>query len=110
MARTPKKLGQCALNVSGSVVTVVTGAALGTQVTEVYLCNTGANTRKVTVLAHGAGVLAANMLFKTIELSPEESRILEDKKILLASGETLRMYQDAGTDVTATAYGIEVTV
>ena len=108
MARTPKKIGQVSLNVSGSVVTIATGAAVQTQVTELYLCNTGASTRKVTLFAHGAGITAANMLFKTIELAPEESKILEDKKIILASGDTLRAYQDTGTDVTATAYGIEV--
>ena len=107
MARTPKKLGQVALNVSGSVVTIATGAAIRTQVTQLFLANTGGSARTVTLLAHGTGVLAANILIPPISLAANEGKIIDDLKIVLGPGETLRAYQNAGTDVTATAYGIE---
>lgn len=107
MARTPKKVGQAALNVSGSVVTIATGAAIRTQVVQGFLCNTGASARIVTLFAHGTGILAANMILPPTTLAVGEVKILDDLKIILAPGETLRGYQNTGTDVTATFYGIE---
>ena len=107
MARTPKKVGQVALNVSGSVVTIATGAAIRTQITEIWLANTGASARTATLLAHGTGILAANTILPATALAVGEVKIISDCKIVLAPGETLRGYQNAGTDVTVTAYGIE---
>lgn len=107
MARTPKNVGQVALNVSGSVVTIATGAALRTQITEIWVANTGATARTATLLAHGSGVLAENMILPPTTIAVGEVKILSDLKIVLGPGETLRGYQNTGTDVTVTAYGIE---
>lgn len=107
MARTPKKVGQVALNVSGSVVTIATGAAVRTQITQLFLCNTGASSRTVTLFAHGTGITAANMILPPTTIAVGEVKIIDDLKIVLGAGETLRGYQSAGTDITATAYGIE---
>lgn len=114
MAVTAKKLGQAALNVSGSVVTLVTGVTGGhTEITSIYLCNTnGSTARTVTLLAHGTGVGVGYQLMK-VELKPagqDGSTMLlqlNNAPIILAASETLRAYQDTGTDVTATAYGLE---
>lgn len=108
MARTATNW-QVTLATSDAVVTVATGAAVNTQITEVWLANNNETTaRKVVLLAHGAGgVSTANRLLPPMELKAGEGKIIQDTKILLKPGETFRAYQDAGADVTLTAYGVE---
>jgi len=111
MAVTAKKLGQTVLNVSGSVVTLVTGAVGGhSEITSIYFANTSTTTqRTVTILAHGTGTAVANMLFPAIDIPAKGTRLIQlnNSPIILDAGETLRAYQDTGTDVTTTIYGIE---
>lgn len=113
MSVTAKKLAQATLNVSGSVVTLVTGVASGhTEISSIWFANTGVTARVVTLLAHGTGITAAYELI-TFTLQPrgnEGSTYLfqmNGAPLILIAADTLRAYQDAGTDVNAVCYGIE---
>lgn len=102
--RTPKKFGQTALNTS--VVTVVSGAAgVRRELTKIYIANTGASTRKVTLYAYGT--VAGNVLVQALTLDPNASALLTDTGIVLLNGETFSAKQDAGNDITITVLGIE---
>ena len=105
MAVTAKKLGQTALNTTAT--TIVTGVAGGSsQITEIWLTNTNSTTaRTVKIYAHGTAT--ANTLVEELSLDAKASKIFNNAKIVLAAGETLSALQDTGTDVIATAYGIE---
>jgi len=110
MAITAKKLGQTALNVSGSVVTIVTGVTGGhTEITGLWLANTSSSSRTVTILAHGTGTTSTYMLIPAKVLAAYESLYIQmnGSPIILNATETLRGYQDTGTDVVVTAYGVE---
>jgi len=111
MTVTAKKLGQTSLNVTANVVTLTTGRSGGhSEVSSIYLTNTNATTqRTVTLLAHGAGTAVVNELFHAIDIPAKGTKLLQlsNSPIILPDGETLRAYQDIGTDVTATIYGIE---
>ena len=101
---------QSALNVSGSVVTLATGGASGSAISSIYLANTNTTTpRYVTVLAKGTGISAANKIVPTIEIPPNDFYLLDlaNCPIILKVSETLRLYQDTGTDITATAFGMD---
>jgi hypothetical protein len=105
---TAKKLGQATLNTF--VTTLVTGVTGGvTEVTSIWLVNTGSSTRTVKIYAHGTGASAENMLFQWT-LDPNGGSMLlqlNNTPVILAEDETLRMTQDAGNDVTSTCYGIQ---
>jgi hypothetical protein len=102
--RTPKKLGQSALNTTA--VTVYTGQTnYRTQVTQLFIANTNTTTtRYVKVMAYGTA--AGNVLIQNIEL-PAKGSVVIDSKIVLLVNETLSALQDTGTDVTFTAFGVE---
>jgi hypothetical protein len=109
MATTPKNW-QSTLNTSANVVTLVTAGASGSQVSSLYLMNTNTTTaRTVTILAKGSGILAANVI-AVITIQPNDFVILQNPNcpIVLSSAETLRLYQDSGTDITATAFGLDL--
>ncbi len=105
---TAKKLGQATLNTS--VTTLVTGVTGGvTEVTSIWLVNTGSSTRTVKIYSHGSSSATENMLFQWT-LDPNGGSMLlqlNNTPIILAEGETLRLVQDEGSDVTASCYGIE---
>lgn len=113
MAVTAKKLGQNTLNISATPVTLVTGVTGGhTEISSIWIANTNSSTtRYVTVLAHGTGTNVSNILMPKIELPANGVQLvqLSNSPIILIDGDTLRMYQDVGTDVTVTVYGIEET-
>lgn len=106
MAVTAKKLGQLSLNTTA--VTLVTGVTGGTtEVSSIWLVNTGTTARKVTIFAHGTA--ATNQLMQISLDANGGSALLQlnNTPIILAAGQTLSLLQDVGTDVTVTAYGIE---
>lgn len=101
---TPKKLFQGAI--SATVTAKYTcPISYRAQVCEIWLANTGATDRTVTVYAHG--VLDANIIANGIILKAGESKCLADNKIILTAAETLGFKQDVGTDINVTAYGYE---
>jgi hypothetical protein len=110
MAVTAKKLGQMAL--STSATTLVTGVTGGTtEVSSMWLVNTGTVARTVKIYAYGTGTSNENLIMQWT-LDPNGGSAffqLNNTPIILATGETLRLVQDAGNDVTCTVFGIEET-
>jgi hypothetical protein len=111
MAVTAKKLGQSALTTDPTPTTIVTGVSSGhTEISSLWISNTNASTvRYVTIFAHGSGVSTDNILIPYLELPANGVQLvqLNNSPIILDDSETLRAYQDTGTDVIVTAYGIE---
>jgi hypothetical protein len=112
---TAPKYSQNALNVSGSVVTLITGVTAGvTQVSSIFFCNTSVSTRTVTLLMAGTGASVANEIM-TISLTARGTfgstflLQLANSPLVMTNQITLRAYQDAGTDVIATCNYLEVT-
>lgn len=106
MARSSELLGQVALNTTA--VTIVDGAAVKSEVYNLYLRNTNSSTeRTVTLYAHGT--TTANEIWKQT-LAADETILFtkEELAIIIPFGNQLSGKQDVGTDVIATAYGIEV--
>lgn len=108
MARTPKKIGQTALATTNTAI--VTGVTAGrTQITNLWLTNTNTTTiRRVKLMAHGTTV--TNTLVYEIEIPAKGTKIFtKDELAIVLTGNTDILYgsQDVGTDVIATAYGIE---
>lgn len=103
--RTPKKLGQSALNTTAVSVVTNQSASYRVQVTQLFITNTNTTTqRTVTLYAHGTAT--SNTLSQEIVL-PAKASVIIDTKIVLIGTETVSAKQDTGTDVIITAYGIE---
>ena len=108
MAVMAKKLGQSILGTGP--VTLVTGISNGTtEITSIWLINNSTVAGKVNIYAHGIGANIDNMLTQ-ISLDANGGNYmlkLNGAPIILAPGETLRLVQTDGMNVTVTAYGIE---
>ena len=108
MAAVVKKW-QTTLNVVGSIVTVVTSPATGSQISSVNLMNTNSTTAKtVTIYVGGTGSAVANM-YQKITIQPNDFYFQDCSNcpMILGNAETIRMCQDVGTDVTATLFGLD---
>jgi hypothetical protein len=111
MSMVVKKLGQEILNTTETILaTGVTGGT--TEVTSIFLVNTGSTTRTVKIYAYGEGLSNANLLMQWSLDANGGSMLLQlnNTPIILSDGETLRLVQDAGSDVTATAFGLDETI
>lgn len=104
MARTAKKLIQTALGVTATAL-YTTPVSTTTQITEMWIANTGSTSRTVTLYAHGTS--SENMILAGLEVSGNGSQLISDAKIVLSETEVLAAKQDVGTDIILTAYGIE---
>ena len=94
-------LSQAAL--STAITTQVTGSAnLTTQISEIWLANTGSTPRTVTL--YSLGTSAVNTLLP-ISVPANGGQVLQGLKIILNSAETLSANQDSGTDIIMTTYG-----
>jgi hypothetical protein len=106
MPRTVKRLAQSALSTTATArYTASTSPATTAQVTEIYLVNNGASDRTVDI--YQGGTAATNRIMRGVSVPAGGSTILQDLKIVVASGQTLAANQDAGTDIIMTAFGIE---
>lgn len=101
---TPKKLFQGAISATATAK-YTCPASNRAQVCEVWIANTGATDRIVTIYAHG--VASSNIIACGIVIKAGESKCLADNKIVLAAGETLGFKQDVGIDINVTCYGYE---
>ncbi len=105
------KLGQAVL--SATPTTLATGVTGGvTEVTSIFLVNTASVARTVKIYAYGTGTENENLLMQwTLDANGGSMLLqLNNTPIILAEGETLRLVQDAGSDVTATAFGLDETI
>lgn len=103
---------QVSLNVTASRVTIATGVTGGTtQITNMIITNTNLTTaRTVTILAKGTGSDIANEIYTTT--LPKRGDVgstvifdLSKAPITFQPSETIRGYQNTGTDINVFASG-----
>ena len=104
MARYAKRLAQTAL--SATTTAIYTAPALTTaQVTEIFITNTGTTQRTVNITT--GGTFSTNSIIIGLAVNGTASVILEDKKIVIAPSQILGAFQNSGTDVVMTVFGVE---
>lgn len=101
--RTPTELCLAALGITAATVITNAGASYRTQATQIFIANTGATERKVTLYKNGTA--AGNIIASSIVI-PAYGSIILDTKLILTGTQTLAAKQDVGTDVNMAAYGI----
>lgn len=104
--RIPRELAQTAL--SGSITTIFTnktsGGTFRTQLTQIFLVNTGASSRVITLYKNG--VAATNQIANSITLAANASTII-NTTLVFTDSQTFSAKQDTGTDVSITCEGVE---
>jgi hypothetical protein len=106
------------LNVSGTEftmavapTTLLTGASDHTEISSIYLFNPSATAIIVTLLISGTGASNLNVFRReTITGRTSTNILMPNSPIVLADSDTLRAYSDGLTSITATCFGLEVTV
>ena len=102
--RTPTELTPpTALSTIATAVFTNTSASYRTQATQIFLCNTGASQRIVTLYKNG--VTVAEQIANSITLPANTSTII-DTKLVLTGTQTIGAKQDVGTDVNVAIYGV----
>lgn len=103
--RIPTELFQSAITASAATYFTNGGASYRTQMTGLFITNTGASSRDVTLYKNGTA--ASNQLPK-ITLPAGASTIIDlvGKPLVFTGTQTFSAKQDTGTDVTITAVGI----
>lgn len=92
-----------ALSTTATAVFTNGGASYRTQATQIFLCNTGATQRIVTLFKNGTA--ATNQIANSITLPANNSAII-DTKLVLTGTQTIGAKQDVGTDVNIAIYGV----
>lgn len=102
--RIPTELkAPAALSATAATVFTNSGSSYRTQITQIFLCNTSATQRTVTLYKNGTGV--TNQILNSIVLPANTSTII-DTKLVATGTQTLAAKQDAGADVNIAVYGI----
>lgn len=91
------------LSTTATAVFTNGGASYRTQATQIFLCNTGASQRIVTLYKNGTA--ASNQIANSITLPANTSTII-DTKLVLTGTQIIAAKQDAGTDVNIAIYGV----
>lgn len=105
--RTPTELiAPQALTASAATKYTNGGANFRTQLTGLWLCNTSASTRTVTLYKNGTGTI--NQIANAIVLSGNASAQIDlsQRPLVFTGTQTFSAKQDTGTDVNIAAYGI----
>jgi hypothetical protein len=92
-----------ALSTTATAVFTNAGTGYRTQATQMFLCNTGATQRTITLYKNGTAT--TNEIANSIVI-PANGSIILDTKIVLTGTQTLGAKQDVGTDVNIAVYGI----
>ncbi len=103
--RIPTELFQSAI--TASPATYFTNSASNrTQLTGLFVVNTGASQRTVTLYKNGTG--ASNQIANAIVLPANTSAIIDlvGKPLVFTGTQTFSAKQDTGTDVSITAVGV----
>lgn len=101
--RIPTELCQSAITASAATYFTNASASYRTQMSQIFLCNTGASSRIVTLYKNGVAV--NNQIANSITLPANTSTII-DTKLVFTGTQTFSAKQDVGTDVTITACGV----
>jgi hypothetical protein len=93
----------------GSIpLTLVTGNTDHTEITSIYVVNTGTSSATVTLLAGGSGGYDTNVIRRFVVNANSDYVItLPNCPIILSPGDTLRAYQDSTNNLTITVYGLD---
>jgi hypothetical protein len=105
--RTPTELiAPSALGITAANQFTNAGANFRTQMTGIWLCNTGASSRVVSLFKNG--LVTANQIGGSITLAAGASVIigLVGNPLVFTGTQVLGAKQDVGTDVNIVAYGI----
>ncbi|MCQ4363131.1 hypothetical protein KQR54_18705 [Mycobacterium gordonae] len=102
--RVPTELSApSALSATATAKFTNTSASYRTQILEIWLCNTGATARTVSLYKNGTAT--SNMISNSIALDPGASVVISTHLVLTGT-QVLAAKQDTGTDVNIAAYGI----
>lgn len=95
-----------ALSTAATAKFTNTSASFRTQITGIWLCNTGGNDRIVSLYKNGTA--SGNLLANAIILPANGSLFIDlaGKALVFTGTQTLAAKQDAGTDVNIAAYGV----
>jgi hypothetical protein len=100
-----------AISASGVVSSaIVTGTSDHTEITSIYIVNTGTSAAIVTLLVGGSGGLNNNVIRKISIAAEADCFInLANCPIILTPGQTLRAYQNSFGQIPITCFGLELT-
>jgi len=104
--RIPTELCQSALTASAATYFTNTSASYRTQMTGIWLCNTGSSQRVVTLYKNGTA--SSNQIANSITLPANTSTIIDlsGKPLVFTGTQTFSSKQDTGTDISILAVGI----
>lgn len=89
---------------STTATSVFTNNAVNrTQASQIFLCNTGASQRIVTLYKNGTA--ASNQILNSITLPANSSTVI-DTKLVATGTQVIAAKQDAGADVNIAIYGV----
>ncbi len=101
---TAEKLAQT--NLSDTATAIVTSpSGKKTQISSIFLVNTGSVDRVVSIFAHGTA--DTNKILDGIVVAANGSTPIGDCKVILPSTEVLAAKQNTGTDIVMTVYGLQ---
>lgn len=101
--RTPTELCLTTLSATATAVFTNASASYRTQATQIFLANTGATQRTITLYKNGTAT--ANVIANSIVI-PANGSVVLDSKIVLTGTQTIGAKQDTGTDVNIAIYGV----
>jgi len=107
----PLTINELIISSNGVPTTICTGATDHTEISSIYISNTGTSDSIITLLAGGSGGLDINVIRRVIvPTNGEIVSLLANCPIILSNTETLRAYHDSQSNITITCYGLEITV
>lgn len=92
-----------AMAATATTVFTNSGASYRTQLAQIFICNTGATQRTITLFKNG--LATANQIANSIVI-PANGSIIIDTKIVLTGTQTLGAMQGTGTDCNIACYGV----
>lgn len=99
----PSELCLSALGITAATVITNAGASYRTQATQIFIANTGATQRTVTLYKNGTAT--TNIIASSIVI-PAYGSIILDTKLILTGTQIIGAKQDVGTDCNIAIYGI----
>ncbi|OFV69247.1 hypothetical protein [Acetobacterium wieringae] len=100
---TPSELCLAALGITAATVITNAGASYRTQATQIFIANTGASQRTITLYKNG--IATTNIIASSIVI-PAGGSVIIDTKLILTGTQTIGAKQDVGTDCNIAIYGI----
>lgn len=100
---TPSEMCLTALSATATTIFTNAGVSYRTQATQIFIANTGATQRTVTLYKNGTAT--TNIIASSIVI-PAYGSIILDTKLILTGAQTIGAKQDVGTDCNIAIYGV----